>query len=698
MDNIPYYAINNVFTLLLRGTDYNNNDTPNAKDNDDRERGALDVLCLGLTSKRLYSIMCTLCNNINQPRSAQMIVGESIEQHRQQYQQQQQQHHQEPLHPDIGQLLLAQNLHHQQLEQQQQHQQQWENGLPPVEQQDAPLDHVYDMLRRVKLQVQLQQRQQRQIQIQQQVLNQVLMQVKLQLKLELVYRLQPSQIVYLTKTAGAENEYVKHDSLPPNISALTFGPGYDQPIVPGTFGESPSFISLDCSLRYNQPIAPHSLPTSLTSLTMGEMFNLPLEPDTFPNSLITLKFGYYYNKPLQPSCLPLSLRTLRFGTMFNCPIMPTDLPQTLQSLELGFYFNHPLQPNALPDSLTWLKFGTMFNQPVDAILPMALKTLSMGPCFMYPLTLKRQIAITSLELTSTVHCSIKIESMPPTLQSLKLHPVSVETLPMSITELTLGEFFDGRFETLIGHCLPTSSVTSLKFGDVFNQEIPAGRLPTALKRLIFGNNFNQEIAQDSLPETLTELEFGLKFNKPLSNLPPSLCKLTLSTFNSMQPNTLPQSLKQLLVIQPFTVSVSDPDSPSHHPRYLIKSGESIVEPFSNSLDWFTFGVLVGNRSRQQVIKQMLVDYPNVTNFRANLYSANSLPPPTMLMNMVVYIRRTAPEFRGQSEHNRCRRAWCRVTGATGTSSNINHLPDNINFYSIDIPDDTNNNDTQSVTI
>jgi hypothetical protein len=60
-----------------------------------------------------------------------------------------------------------------------------------------------------------------------------------------------------------------------------------------------------------------------------------------------------------------------------------------------------------------------------------------------------------------------------------------------------------------------NSLTTLTFGDNFNQKIKPNVLPNSLQSLTFGDNFDQEIKKSVLPTSLTTLTFGWNFNQEL---------------------------------------------------------------------------------------------------------------------------------------------------------------------------------------
>jgi len=106
------------------------------------------------------------------------------------------------------------------------------------------------------------------------------------------------------------NEKIDH-LLPKNITHLTFGNAFDQPV--------------------------DHLPQRITHLTFGENFNH--EVDHLPSSIKRLTFGIFFNQPVNN--LPSGITHLIFGTDFNHPV--DRLPSTIVHLTLGYRFSHSFE-------------------------------------------------------------------------------------------------------------------------------------------------------------------------------------------------------------------------------------------------------------------------------------------------------------------------------------------------------------------
>ena len=94
-------------------------------------------------------------------------------------------------------------------------------------------------------------------------------------------------------------------------------------------------------------IEPNTLPENLTTLTFGENFNQGIDPNTLPENLTTLTFGYDFNQGIDPNILPKNLTTLTFGWDFSKNINSEILPPNLKNInfdwkciEYGFSSNH----------------------------------------------------------------------------------------------------------------------------------------------------------------------------------------------------------------------------------------------------------------------------------------------------------------------------------------------------------------------
>ncbi|GAM19827.1 hypothetical protein SAMD00019534_030020, partial [Acytostelium subglobosum LB1] len=384
----------------------------------------------------------------------------------------------------------------------------------------------------------------------------------------------------------------------------------------------PSLTSLKCGISFNHPIAPNSLPSSLTSLEFGELFNLPLDENVWlPPSLLTLRFGYCFNQPVEPGTLPSSLTELEFGDMFNQVIEPLTLPQSLLTLKFSFHFNQPIKSDTLPVSLTNLVFGDMFSQPLDGLLPLSLKSLAIGQNYLPDFTLKEHQSITELNISSFLLRPMHIDDIPSSVHTLSISPMiwleeNMEHLPIprSVTDLYLGVYFNLPIGSFFGINLKNSSITILNLGSLFNQVIEPGVLPSTLKHLDCGHSFNQKLLPNSLPDSITELRMGPVFVQPLVNLPNGLISLETPSISSLKKDNLPKSLGGIVIFASHVVKMR-----SDAGFDMTIDGQPITFPSLDiHLNWITIGFHLPNdntpSSKKKIIKHLFSTYPNVIDF------------------------------------------------------------------------------------
>ncbi|GAM25071.1 hypothetical protein SAMD00019534_082460, partial [Acytostelium subglobosum LB1] len=115
-------------------------------------------------------------------------------------------------------------------------------------------------------------------------------------------------------------------------------------------------------------------------------------------------------------------------------------------------------------------------------------------------------------------------------------------LPSSLEQLTFGSAYNQLIELGLFH----EGLTSLEFGSSFDQEIPVGGLPVSLRSLTFGMMFNRSIYLQVLPPALTYLALGDTYNHTFTpdQLPESIATLKVGRA-SIQPNAFPRSLTSL---------------------------------------------------------------------------------------------------------------------------------------------------------
>src|SRR5271163_4511768 len=235
-----------------------------------------------------------------------------------------------------------------------------------------------------------------------------------------------------------------HSQIPPSATQIEFN-------APQHSIHSILHKCTHCTLP-NQPL-PDVLPSQPTHLTL-QNFNLPLP--ILPSSLTELTLGDVFNRPVNN--LPSSIFKLKFGKQFNQPI--DNLPPSLHKLTLGKDFNNPV--DNLPSSLSKLKFCAegAVNYPVDH-LPSQLIYLSLSSSFTHsltnlpssltflwiypnsrptigklPLALKR-LLISDSDIISDESNTLTSFSWPTTLQQLMLVAIYSQSIPQTLTQLSL---------------------------------------------------------------------------------------------------------------------------------------------------------------------------------------------------------------------------------------------------------------------
>eukprot|EP01112_Ceratiomyxa_fruticulosa_P006993 TRINITY_DN1800_c0_g1_i3.p1 TRINITY_DN1800_c0_g1~~TRINITY_DN1800_c0_g1_i3.p1 ORF type:complete len:294 (-),score=64.29 TRINITY_DN1800_c0_g1_i3:880-1761(-) len=129
------------------------------------------------------------------------------------------------------------------------------------------------------------------------------------------------------------------------------------------------------------------------------------------------------------------------------------------------------------------------------------------------------------------------------------HPQKLKVRTFNIKGLLLIPFldslreivFDNKFNSPI-KTLPTT-VTRIKFGHRFKQEVNTNNLPANLTHLELGNDF--ALPLEDLPKSLTHLTVDGLYNRPIGNLPPNLVFLKFGFWFSQTIKNLPSNLKHL---------------------------------------------------------------------------------------------------------------------------------------------------------
>ncbi|GAM17914.1 hypothetical protein SAMD00019534_010890, partial [Acytostelium subglobosum LB1] len=147
------------------------------------------------------------------------------------------------------------------------------------------------------------------------------------------------------------------------------------------------------------------------------------------------------------------------------------------------------------------------------------------------------------------------------------------------------------------------TITSLTFGDKFNQPIRLGQLPSSLTHLELGYRFNSTIEQGSLPAVLRSLSFGMEFKGPLTpgSLPPSLQSLDVEQSRNIRDTivagSLPPSIKKLIILINMKLGIDPGSLPQSLQTLIINGttnlvlGEGILPPSLTELSFPRIGHL-----------------------------------------------------------------------------------------------------------
>ncbi|KAK5579894.1 hypothetical protein RB653_009582 [Dictyostelium firmibasis] len=325
---------------------------------------------------------------------------------------------------------------------------------------------------------------------------------------------------------GSFNRELLVDSLPSAIS-ITFGARFNNGNKPLVVGAIPSTCQyLTFGWTFNQTIHPRCLPDSLKQLIFleGGNFNRILEVGSIPRSVTTLILGDYDQK-IEKGVLPNSLTTLELGGEFNYPLEGC-IPESVTSLSLGYRFNQPLTNNCIPPCCKILKFGLYFNQDLSpGILPQSIETLMLGYYFNKELVEgSLPSSITTLlyehrDYPKKVHADFyELTNLSKDLDQNEIVPLTPESLPESITKLTIGK---NQNHIIAFNCLPPD-LQSLKYHGGFSRALIPRDLPSSITSVKL-YNYNYEIKKTSFPKSVTSLQLGSRFQKfiqiqSLSNL------------------------------------------------------------------------------------------------------------------------------------------------------------------------------------
>jgi hypothetical protein len=137
----------------------------------------------------------------------------------------------------------------------------------------------------------------------------------------------------IINTGDDYNTFMKHLDKYYKVRTLTFGDGFNQPVIIPA-----SVTTLIFGFCFNQPI---TIPASVTTLIFGVYFNQPI---IIPTSVTTLTFGIFFDKPIT---IPTSVTTLTFGCNFGQPITVSEKVKLT-------YLNEFDRQRDIPNNVTYI--------------------------------------------------------------------------------------------------------------------------------------------------------------------------------------------------------------------------------------------------------------------------------------------------------------------------------------------------------
>ncbi|GAM26114.1 hypothetical protein SAMD00019534_092890 [Acytostelium subglobosum LB1] len=165
-----------------------------------------------------------------------------------------------------------------------------------------------------------------------------------------------------------------------------------------------------------------------------------------------------------------------------------------------------------------------------------------------------QVETTSRQIVYRYNRQLLRNTLPPKITELTFchqysRPIPTsDLLPASLTSITFGKCFDSSLNGVLPPSLVTLVFTP---ASIFNKEFNVGSLPNTLTTLKFGYLYNQPFKSNVLPDSLLYLIFGEDslFNKPIfpDILPQSLVTLSLGSgyLHEINARKLPRSLRSL---------------------------------------------------------------------------------------------------------------------------------------------------------
>jgi hypothetical protein len=363
--------------------------------------------------------------------------------------------------------------------------------------------------------------------------------------------------------------------LPSTLTSINMGEQFNNPVIGWVLPASLTSIHMGC--EFNRKVIGWVLPTSLTSINMGSEFNNPVIGWSLPNTLTSIDMGMYFDDSVIGWLLPPSLTSIKMGREFNRSVIGWKLPASLTSIKMGWKFNNPVIGWELPPGLMKLNMGKSFNQPVIGwTLPDHLESIIMANEFDQP---------------------VIGWSLPQYLSSLSMglhfdHDVIGWVLPHHLLSINMGSNFN---KPVIGWKMP-QTLQILKFLHCFNSPVIGWALPNSVSSIKMGEDFNQQVIGWILPPHISTLTFGTNFDKPIDMwiIPSSLSVITKKEcdHNLLGEWTRISDTNHILVYTSLALAASDPaehayDVPSYQywtrRRWNAHTHTYLLSPFCGRL-------------------------------------------------------------------------------------------------------------------
>ncbi|GAM17538.1 hypothetical protein SAMD00019534_007130 [Acytostelium subglobosum LB1] len=312
-------------------------------------------------------------------------------------------------------------------------------------------------------------------------------------------------------------------------------------------------IGLSYNVWMNMFPMPSSLPFTDLTITFSYDRRSNINRHSLPETLTSLTIEGYFDGTLEEGTLPDGLRHLSIKTSdWNNPITHGILPSKLETLQLGRSYDHPLNDLECSNSVTRVSLGESFNK----IIPFesSLEYLSLdapSPLFNIdqPYSMLKSLILTAVY--TKVLCRIKSKTFP-SLTQLHVHSFLDDyridhlpqgTLPISLEDLMI--VINRPFVLPIG--LKKLHLTLRP--DMHNNGCL--RLPNSITSLSIEGSFAMNFLRSvvPLPASLTHLSYLESVVIDYMILPPTIRSLTIrgQALNPMPP---PMSIVYLEIVIP----------------------------------------------------------------------------------------------------------------------------------------------------